>query len=84
MAQFTINHLIDLGIVLETCCETLFVRTFALGCFLKFESMSCLNSKCDLDYICVECLMYVNYNKMSCMIDLLECMPFKHLVLLHI
>jgi hypothetical protein len=84
MAQFTINHFLDLGIVLETCCEPLFVRTFALNCFYLFESMSCLNSKCDLDYICVECIVYVNYNKMSCMIDLLERMPFRPLVLLQV
>jgi len=30
MAQFTVNHFLDLGIVLETCCKPLFVRTFAL------------------------------------------------------
>lgn len=46
--------------------------------------MSCLNSKCDLDYICVECIVYVNYNKMSCMIDLLECMPFRPLISLQV
>jgi hypothetical protein len=39
------------------------------------ESLSCLNSKCDLYYIYVECIWFVSFCKMNCMIDLWNLCP---------
>jgi len=65
-SQLTINHSLDMGMVMHICSELFFAKTLMPN-FCRAKIPISLNSICDSLHVCAKCTMLQDFGKMSCM-----------------